>query len=70
MKLRIVPFIFRNAFPGSSDVSQWAGIVFGESVDGKTWTVVGNLNGESNPQKLNDETDLFDLPALKLLWRE
>lgn len=36
----------------------------------KTWTVVGNLNGESNYQKLSDETDLFDLPALKLLWRE
>lgn len=36
----------------------------------KTWTVVGNLNGKSNYQKLNDETDLFDLPALKLLWRE
>ncbi len=63
-------FVFRNAFPGSSDISQWAGIVFGESVDGKTWTVVGNLNGKSNYQKLNDETDLFDLPALKLLWRE
>ncbi len=63
-------FIFHNAFPGSSDISQWTGIVFGESVDGKTWTVVGNLNGESNFQKLNYGTDLFDLPALKLLWRE
>ncbi len=35
----------------------------------KTWTVLGNLNGESNYQ-ISDETDLFDLPALKLLWRE
>lgn len=41
-----------------------------ETMELKTWTILGNLNGESNSQKLNDETDLFDLPALKLLWRE